>query len=334
MRNKCKKFIAMLLCLAMLSGLAVSVGNQEMAVAKAAEVIETNEQIPYTAEEAARIVEAYYNNQLEYSYYGYYVIFSEETTITNREYQFLLRFCISEQRKMELMAQGLPETSSMFYPNRLIGRVTVDRYYGYVSIEYLAFAGGDEQGWHIDDRIFTDVKKSSWYHSYVTQIANMNIMTGLSDSKFGPGQPLARAQFAVILHRITNTPQTAYANTFPDVEDGLWYTDAIRWASGTGVVTGYADTGKFGPSDSINREQIAVMLYRYAKYMNYDVSQKADFSNFSDADMVNEFAKEAMQWAVGMAIISGKDNGTRLEPQGSATRAECATIIMRFLEMY
>ncbi len=90
----------------------------------------------------------------------------------------------------------------------------------------------------------------------------------------------------------------------------------------------------FGPSDKINREQMAVMMYRYADYKGYDTGNKTDFDKFSDADSVNAYAEEAMKWAVGNGIITGKDNGTKLDPQGNATRAECATIIMRFMEKF
>ena len=133
---------------------------------------------------------------------------------------------------------------------------------------------------------------------------------------------------------MNDEPKVEYSNRFPDVPDKQWFTNAILWANDIGVVNGYTDTGLFGTGDMINREQMAVMMYRYANYMKYDTSQKADFSKFQDADSVNEFAKEAMQWAVGSGIISGADGGTKLNPQGNANRAECATIIMRFCEKY
>ena len=124
----------------------------------------------------------------------------------------------------------------------------------------------------------------------------------------------------------------AYTARFPDVADKQWYTTAILWAADAKVVTGYTDSGYFGTNDPINREQMAVMMYRYAGYKGYDTNGKTDFGEFTDAGRVSGFAKEAMQWAVGNKIISGKDNGTVLDPLGNATRAECATIIMRFIE--
>ena len=133
---------------------------------------------------------------------------------------------------------------------------------------------------------------------------------------------------------MNDTPEVKYTAKFPDVPEKMWFTNAILWAADTGVVTGYTDTGKLGPSDNINREQMAVMMYRYAKYKEYSIGNKADFDQYQDADKVSTFAKEAMQWAVGNGIITGKYNGTVLDPQGNATRAECATIIMRFLEKF
>ena len=133
---------------------------------------------------------------------------------------------------------------------------------------------------------------------------------------------------------MNDEPAVTYTEVFPDVSDDVWYTNAILWANNIGVVTGYSNTGCFGPADNINREQMAVMMYRYANYKGYDTGNKADFNNFSDADRVSAYAEEAMRWAVGNKIISGKNNGTLLDPQGNATRAECATIIMRFTEKF
>ena len=113
----------------------------------------------------------------------------------------------------------------------------------------------------------------------------------------------------------------------------MWYTSPILWAAKEGVVTGY-ENGNFGPADRITREQMAVMMYRYANAKGYDTEYKADFSRYQDSVYVSSFAQDAMCWAVGNGIITGTDHGTRLNPQGYANRAECATIIMRFCEMY
>ena len=183
--------------------------------------------------------------------------------------------------------------------------------------------------------LFDDVKAGDWYYDYAEYVFKNGIMTGLDDVTFGPSETLARAQFAVILHRMNGAPAMDYTAKFPDVPEGEWFTDAVLWANSTGVVKGYEDgTGRFGSADYITREQMAVMMYRYAQYKQYVTDETADYSQFTDAGSVSEFAKEAMKWAVGSGIISGKDGGTRLDPQGNASRAECATIITRFMEKY
>lgn len=180
---------------------------------------------------------------------------------------------------------------------------------------------------------YEDVSTSDWFWTYVKYVYDKQLMTGLDEKHFGSTESLARAQFAVILYRMSGEPEVSYSNKFPDVADGLWYSDAIMWASKNGIVNGYTDTGLFGPSDKINREQMAVMMYRYAKYCGYDVESE-DFSGimdrFTDGNSVNAFAREAMEYIVGKGIISGKDNGTKLDPQGNALRAECAAIIARY----
>ena len=181
---------------------------------------------------------------------------------------------------------------------------------------------------------FVDVSEGDWFYDGVYYNYFAETMTGKDETHFAPLENLARAQFAVIIHRMQDEPKMEYTAKFPDVAEKIWYTDAILWAAGTGVVTGYSDTGFFGPADNINREQMAVMMYRYAKYLKYDVSKTADFDQFEDAADVNEFAKEAMKWAVGNGIITGKYEGTKIDPQGNALRGECALIIQRFMEKY
>ena len=178
---------------------------------------------------------------------------------------------------------------------------------------------------------YVDVAEDDWFYDGVYYNYFAKTMTGKDETHFAPLENLARAQFAVIIHRMQDEPKVEYEPVFPDVADQIWYTDAILWAAGTGVVTGYSDTGFFGPADNINREQMAVMMYRYAKYLKYDVSKTTDFDKFEDAGSVSEFADDAMKWAVGNGIITGKYNGTKIDPQGNALRGECALIIQRFM---
>lgn len=201
---------------------------------------------------------------------------------------------------------------------------------------------------------YEDVHSEDWFYDYVGAMYESELMTGLTETTFGPNETLARAQFAVIVYRFVGGDNTfgdaiaqnpdEFPNNFPDVAEGEWYTNAIKFAAAAGIVTGYTDTGLFGTGDQINREQMAVMMFRLAKFLNemteegapeaelpYDMAVSADFSSFADAASVSEYAQDAMKWVVGQAIISGKDNETRLDPQGAATRAECATIFTRFI---
>lgn len=181
---------------------------------------------------------------------------------------------------------------------------------------------------------FVDVAESDWFYESVMYVYSKGLMTGLTPTTFGPVINLSRAQFAVILWRMNGSPVMEYKAVFPDVPEGTWYTDAVLWANLNGIITGYSHNGHFGSADNITREQMALMMYRYANAKSYDTSKKADFGSFKDAASVSEFAIDGMQWAVGNSIITGKDNGTALDPQGNASRAECATIIMRFSKIY
>lgn len=181
---------------------------------------------------------------------------------------------------------------------------------------------------------YVDVESDAWYYDAVGYNYFKGIMKGMDHTHFAPGEGLERAQFATIIHRMDGEPKVTYMNQFPDVLNGEWYTDAVLWAESTGVVTGYTDSGLFRPEQNISREQMAVMLYRYANYKKYDVTKKADFTEFADAGDVSDYAKEAMSWAVGNGIITGKNEpaGKLLDPQGDATRAECAVVVQRFME--
>ena len=179
---------------------------------------------------------------------------------------------------------------------------------------------------------FTDVNETDWYYDSVCYVAARGIMTGMRADYFGAAEKLSRGQFATIIYRLSRE-EGAYKAVFPDVKESDWYGIPVSWAAENGVITGYQN-GKFGPADDITREQLATMLYRYAKYIGYDTSEKADFSKYPDSSDVSSWAIEAMQWAVGTGIIKGQGGGKYLDPQGKASRAECATMVMRFMQKY
>ncbi len=178
---------------------------------------------------------------------------------------------------------------------------------------------------------FEDVPDEHWAAKAINEVAALGIVQGVSTGEhvFDLNSAITRAAMAQILFNLSQG-KAGMANTFADSADG-WYTDAIAWAAGAGVVTGVSDTS-FAPNDSITREQLATMLYRYAKLLDLDVSEKGDLTAYVDGAAVDSWASEAMAWAVGAGLLQGKGNND-LDPTASATRAETATIMSRFLSL-
>jgi len=177
---------------------------------------------------------------------------------------------------------------------------------------------------------FSDANPKEWYHSGVHFCVENGYMNGVDNGLFAPNSTLSRGMIVTMLWRIEGSPVVNYAMSFKDVADDFWYTEAIRWAQSTGVVLGY-DESTFGPEDNVTREQLAAILWRYAKYKGYDVSVGEDTNILSYDDAIggiSEYAISAMQWACGAGIINGI--GTRLEARGFATRAQAACMIQRF----
>lgn len=181
------------------------------------------------------------------------------------------------------------------------------------------------------DLVYTDVEPEDWFLSAVHFVDDYEYMTGLTPSVFGPAEKLSRAQFATVLHRMDGYPAAESTAVFPDTESDSWYSEPVSWANREGIITGYAD-GTFGPADYITREQVAAMLYRYAAVCGYDISARAELDVYPDAKDVSGWAEEAMRWAVGSGILTGKDGGKYLDPSGSASRAECAAMAERFMQ--
>lgn len=181
--------------------------------------------------------------------------------------------------------------------------------------------------------IFKDVVKGAWYVDYVQYVYDKEIMTGLTKEEFGTDTVLTRSHFATMLYRLEGSPKVEYTDRFKDVPKGQFYTDPVIWASeeDVKVISGYED-GTFGPNDQITREQMAVMLYRYAKYKDSDVSAENDLKSFQDGDKVSPFAEDAVKWAVGTKLIKGEGDGKKLNPQGQTSRAVCATVMQRYME--
>ena len=177
---------------------------------------------------------------------------------------------------------------------------------------------------------FTDVKSGDWFYEAVKYVYDNKLMDGTSSTTFAPLMTTNRAMIVTILWRLEGQPETDATLSFTDVESGVWYTDAVNWAASKGIVKGYSDT-VFAPNDTVTREQLATILYRYAETKGYDVTAEGNLSTFADGTNTSSWAAEAMEWAVGSGLLSGKDGG-KLDPTGTATRAEIATILMRFAE--
>ena len=176
---------------------------------------------------------------------------------------------------------------------------------------------------------FTDVDENDWFYDEVVYVYENGLMNGVENNQFAPNTATNRAMLATILYRLAGEPDVSGDLPFTDVAAGTWYTDAVLWAAQNGIVNGLGEN-TFAPMNTLTREQLVTMLYRYAEAEGYDVSAAADLSGYPDAGKVQSYAQEAMSWAVAEGIVEGMDGN--LNPAGSATRAQIATILMRFCE--
>ena len=193
-------------------------------------------------------------------------------------------------------------------------------------------------GWRVDENPntganpFTDVSEKDWFYGDVMFVYENGLMLGTSKTLFSPHRTATRGMMATILWRMEGSPAPKGKNSFTDVEAGKWYADAITWTAENSIFAGYGKD-KFGPDDPITREQLAAIFYRYTDYKGYDLTVKGNLDKFKDADKITDYAKTAMQWAVGSGLVKGK-SGNLLDPQGTATRAEIAAMLHRFIEKY
>ena len=176
---------------------------------------------------------------------------------------------------------------------------------------------------------FIDVAEGDWFYDAVVYAYQNELMDGVGGNRFAPNSETTRAQLVTILYRLEGEPTVSGDLPFTDVEAGIWYTDAILWAAQNNIVNGVSDT-EFAPGDDLTRQQLVTILYRYAEAKGYDVSASADLSGYPDADQVQDYAQPAMAWAVAEGIVEGMDGN--LNPAGNASRAQIATILMRFCE--
>ena len=194
------------------------------------------------------------------------------------------------------------------------GRVTVEASFAKIAPEPLPFG---------------DVDDGDWFADAVRFVYANGMMNGVSETDFAPHAATSRSMIVTILYRMEGEPVVDYAMDFTDVASDAYYTEAVRWAASKGIVGGYGN-GLFGANDDVTREQLAAILYRYAAYQGYDVSQRADLSGFGDASSIRPYAQEALSWAHAQGLVLGFEDGS-LRPQGTASRAQIAAVLMRFL---
>lgn len=178
---------------------------------------------------------------------------------------------------------------------------------------------------------FLDVSEGDWFYDAVRYVYEKGLMAGTSENTFGPNVITNRGMIVTILYRLAGSPDIEDENwgyPYVDVDANAYYGTAVYWARLNGIASGYSDE-RFGPDDAITREQLAVMLYRFAKAQGHDVTAQADLSGYTDADQISGFAREAMNWASAEGLINGT-SGSTLSPDSSATRAQVAVILMRF----
>ncbi len=180
------------------------------------------------------------------------------------------------------------------------------------------------------DEPFLDVNESDWFYDAVAYAYENGIMDGVGGNRFAPNSETTRAQLVTILYRMEGQPAVSGDLPFTDVEAGTWYTNAVVWAAQNGIVNGVGDD-TFAPGNDLTREQLVTILYRYAEAKGYDVSASADLAGYPDGEEIQAYAREAMAWAVAENIIQGMEDDT-LKPAGNASRAQIATILMRFCE--
>lgn len=181
--------------------------------------------------------------------------------------------------------------------------------------------------------LFTDVKKENWFYPAVSYVMNKGLMTGMVNGGFAPNEELSKVQFAVVLYRMEGSPEVSLSANTLAIPENAYYAPAVFWADQTGLLDGLQVTS-IKPEDKITREEMITMLFRYAQQKGFDTQERADLSQFADAEKVSPSAKEAVSWAVATGMISGEGKDRLLNPQGSASRAVCAAMITHLCETY
>ncbi len=199
-----------------------------------------------------------------------------------------------------------------------------------VSIFICVSAYGDRTAEH-DAAAFEDVSEGDWFHSDVLYVYEKGLMSGTAEGVFSPNETMTRAMLVTVLWRLEGKPEGEKSH-FADVAEGTYYNTAVAWAFKENIVSGY-DSESFCPDNAVTREQLAAIIFRYAKYKNYDVSANTDVSRYADAGRISSYALPAFEWANAQGIITGSSE-TTLNPEGNASRCQVAAILRRFADQY
>ncbi len=243
-------------------------------------------------------------------------------TVTPDEGYSLASLTVTDAKGNEIAVSGSGSTYTFTMPDSAVT----------VTAIFRAGAVVCDGGASCPLRAFNDLDAYAWYHDGVHYCLANGLMEGVADTLFAPNASLTRAMLVTILWRVEGKPVVNCYMPFTDVDGGAWYAEAVRWAASEDIVNGVTDTS-FAPDDHITREQLAAILWRYAKAKGCDVSigEETNILSYADFAQISEYAKPAMQWACGAGIINGVTEST-LVPQGTATRAQAATMLMRFCE--
>lgn len=178
---------------------------------------------------------------------------------------------------------------------------------------------------------YADVAETHWFYDEVAYVTRWGLMNGMENNRFYPNNSMSRAMVATVLYRMAGSPEVTGTTPFTDVKEDRYYSDAVVWCYQNGITMGVTET-RFGVDSTASRQQVATFLYRLADFMGYDVSETGDLSGFADYETVNPYAQTAVSWAVGTGLLKGLENN-RLYPRKDCTRAQTATLLMRFCEM-
>ena len=253
------------------------------------------------------------------------IYIGEEVTIQNTDvddYAMLLNWEVSDPEIAEIVSS---DNSSVTIKGLKRGDVAVTASVGDFKKSVTI---------HVLDKSYEDLKgkfqdiSGHWAEDTILEAVYRGLFNGVSSDLFDPDSAITRAMFVTVLYRMEGQPAVDQKAGFTDVAEGSYYAAAVDWAAKNGIVNGVSETS-FDPDAAITREQMAAILYRYAAYWELDVSAEADLSAYADASSVSGYAQAAMQWAVANGVINGT-SATTLEPAGTATRAQAATVLVRF----